>query len=96
MSFLCDRKTTNVASNQPGFINFIVLPLFKQVTEILPEMDFLCQRAVENSNLWKEYVETEKDKQVYEHKVTQPPQIEAIDSDSDEDDSSDGANEQKK
>lgn len=28
VSFLCDRKTTNVAKSQNGFISFIVLPLF--------------------------------------------------------------------
>ena len=29
ISFLCDRKTTNVAKAQPGFLKFGPLPLFK-------------------------------------------------------------------
>jgi len=28
-SFLCDRETTKVASEQPGFSNFIVIPIWK-------------------------------------------------------------------
>lgn len=59
VSFLCDRKTTNVASNQPGFVNFIVLPLFKSMTTVLPGMEFLVKKANENAELWKSYEETE-------------------------------------
>ena len=36
VSFLCDRTTINVPSNQPGFINFIVTPLYAAITECLP------------------------------------------------------------
>lgn len=36
VSFLCDRKTTSVPKSQPGFINFIVLPLFKQIVQVMP------------------------------------------------------------
>lgn len=32
VSFLCDREITNVTKNQPGFLNFIVIPLFKSIT----------------------------------------------------------------
>lgn len=32
VSFLCDRKTTNVAKSQGGFISFVVEPLFFQLT----------------------------------------------------------------
>lgn len=39
VSFLCDREKTQVSTNQPGFLNFIVLPLFKAITEVLPECD---------------------------------------------------------
>ena len=59
VSFLCDRVTTNVASNQPGFINFIVMPLFKSMTTVLPGMGFLVKRAVENAETWKNYEETD-------------------------------------
>ena len=59
ISFLCDREKTSVATNQPGFLNFIVIPLFKALTEVIPECDFYVKRAEENVFLWKEYVETE-------------------------------------
>jgi len=38
VSFLCDRETTNVAASQPGFANFVVLPLFKALVEIIPNV----------------------------------------------------------
>lgn len=38
ISFLCDRETTNVAKSQPGFINFIVIPLFSTMAEFMPNM----------------------------------------------------------
>lgn len=28
ISMLCDRDNTNVAQSQPGFIGFVVMPLF--------------------------------------------------------------------
>lgn len=66
ISFLCDREKTSVSTNQPGFLNFIVIPLFKALSEVIPECDFYVKRAEENVILWKEYVETEEDKKVYE------------------------------
>ena len=38
VSFLCDRETVNVAESQPGFANFVVLPLYKALVEIVPDM----------------------------------------------------------
>jgi hypothetical protein len=43
-----------------------VIPLYKALTEVIPECDFYVKRAEENVVLWKEYVETEEDKKVYE------------------------------
>lgn len=37
---LCDRKTTNVAKSQLGFIDFVVVPYFEGLTKILPKMQF--------------------------------------------------------
>lgn len=28
VSFLCDRETTQIPQSQPGFVNFILAPLF--------------------------------------------------------------------
>lgn len=93
VSFLCDRNTTNVASNQPGFINFIVMPLFKSMSTILPGMQFLVDRASENSENWVNYTETDKDKQVYER--SDLPKLEPIDS-HEEEDFSGSSDEEKK
>lgn len=68
VSFLCDRETTTIAPNQPGFMNFIVLPLFKAVSQVMPECDIYLQGAIQNSATWKEYQETDSDKQVYKKK----------------------------
>lgn len=38
ISFLCDRDTTNVASSQPGFASFVVVPLFNTLANIMPEL----------------------------------------------------------
>lgn len=38
LSYLCDRKTTDVAKAQVGFINFIVLPLFKTISFYFPSL----------------------------------------------------------
>jgi cAMP-specific phosphodiesterase 4/calcium/calmodulin-dependent 3',5'-cyclic nucleotide phosphodiesterase len=37
---LCDRKTTNVARSQIGFIDFVVLPYFDALASVLPGMYF--------------------------------------------------------
>ena len=67
-SFLCDRETTVIAKEQPGFINFIVAPLWKHVGTILPNMGPACEKTSQNSLTWKSYVETEEDKKVYKKK----------------------------
>lgn len=36
VSFLCDRDTTQIAQSQPGFANFIVIPLFDVLAEVMP------------------------------------------------------------
>ena len=36
VSFLCDRKTTAISQSQPGFVNFIVAPLFQTLCEVMP------------------------------------------------------------
>ena len=65
VSFLCDRMTTSVAGSQPGFLSFIVLPLFKTLQEIMPPLHVLVERAEENKKKWDAYTETTEDKQIY-------------------------------
>lgn len=61
-SFLCDREKTVVCKEQPGFCNFIVLPIWKLVANFLPAMDASYSRAQENVVNWQGYEETEEDK----------------------------------
>lgn len=70
MSFLCDRETTNVAKSQPGFISFIVLPLFSTLTEYMPSMKFALDGAKNSKALWETYTETEEDQLVYIKKTS--------------------------
>lgn len=36
VSMLCDRDTTNVRGSQPGFVSFVTLPLFSELSNLLP------------------------------------------------------------
>lgn len=68
ISFLCDRETTQIAKSQPGFVNFILNPLFALVSEIVPELKQLEINAKENAENWKNYEETEAFQEVYKRK----------------------------
>jgi len=59
VSFLCDRETTQIAQSQPGFVNFILAPLFATVSEIMPELKQLELNAKKNAEQWKTYEETD-------------------------------------
>ena len=65
---LCDRKTTNVATSQPGFIGFVPLPLFTSLTNILPQLSDVVNAMKNNKESWKNYLETEEDKEIYKDK----------------------------
>ena len=67
---LCDRETVNVASSQPGFINFVPLPIFTALSNVMPDLQDLVSNMKQNSKEWKTYEETEKDKEVYKKKDT--------------------------
>ena len=76
VSMLCDRTTTHVAKSQPGFIQFVSLPLFTTLSAIMPELNKEIQSMKANSDTWKSYEETEEDKRVYERKNIKVVQIE--------------------
>lgn len=65
---LCDRDNTNVAGSQPGFIGFVVMPLFTQLAHVMPELGDAITQLKSNLNAWKTYEETEEDKKVYAKK----------------------------
>ena len=72
ISMLCDRETTNVAKSQPGFINFVVLPLYQIVGQILPvvsQKDGCIDTLKQNCERWQKYEETEEDKEIYKKKT---------------------------
>ena len=76
VSFLCDRETTQIAQSQPGFVNFILAPLFATVSEVMPELKQLEINAKENAEKWKTFEETEEFRAVYIRKT--PEQRAAI------------------
>jgi hypothetical protein len=38
ISLLCDRKTTNIDKSQIGFMNFIIIPTFESLLNVVPEV----------------------------------------------------------
>ena len=65
---MCDRETVNVAKAQPGFSNFVVIPIYAQIVNILPIAKECVDQIKSNSKVWETYEETEKDKLVYTKK----------------------------
>ena len=65
ISFLCNRETTIVPKMQPGFINFITIPLWSVLVEIMPTMSEFVEEAKKNVINWEHYEETEEDKKIY-------------------------------
>lgn len=46
VSFLCDRKTTEISKAQPGFCDFIVKPMFTQLVKLMPKMSQSLENIV--------------------------------------------------
>ena len=65
ISFLCDRTTTSISASQPGFMNFIVVPLFTAISDLTPTLKILEENAKTNARLWTEKVETDQEKKIY-------------------------------
>ena len=53
ISFLCDRTTSNVPKSQIGFINFVITPTFKVLTEAFPSLTYLVNNAKDNLAQWE-------------------------------------------
>ena len=62
VSFLCDRTTTHISKSQPGFLNFIVIPLFQTISEIMPELKELEDNVRKNLKHWEAQEETDEQK----------------------------------
>jgi hypothetical protein len=58
-SMFMDRHTTNIASNQLGFIDIIVYPLFEALNTIFPAVEqHILDQMAENRQWWDERVAT--------------------------------------
>ena len=74
VSMLCDRSNTNVAAAQPGFIGFVVLPLFQTLSNFIPA-DYQSEQIDQlksNKQKWEEYDETNSDKNIYSEAEVNP------------------------
>lgn len=65
ISMMCDRNTTNISGGQAGFIQFVVLPIFKQLSEISPSIE-QCQVRSGLKNIEKWEIQTAKEKKAAE------------------------------
>ncbi|CAD8096531.1 unnamed protein product [Paramecium primaurelia] len=57
ITMLCDRRTTNVAKSQIGFIDFMVLPYYNTLQQILPQLAEFMEQISENKRFWAEQIE---------------------------------------
>ena len=78
IAFLCDRATINVAQQQPGFMNFIVIPTWKVVSTVLPLVDGVYQRVLQNQKQWTTYEETDNDRKVYLRRQEKPVMLHGV------------------
>jgi hypothetical protein len=60
ISMLCDRTTTNINKSQIGFINFVVLPQFNLMFDIMPEIQTYVNNIQINLKYYENEVEKEK------------------------------------
>jgi cAMP-specific phosphodiesterase 4 len=68
VSMLCDRDTVNVAKSQPGFGNFVCIPLFKALSNFLPALTaegMHIDNLKKNLQAWEKYEEGEEDRRIY-------------------------------
>ncbi|CAD8199035.1 unnamed protein product [Paramecium pentaurelia] len=57
ITMLCDRRTTNVAKSQIGFIDFMVLPYYNTLQQIIPVLAEFMEQISENKRYWAEQIE---------------------------------------
>ena len=55
-----------MAKEQPGFITFVVIPLWGLVDNVFPEMEEATHRAEYNIINWRNHEETEEELKIYE------------------------------
>ena len=60
ISFLCDRKNTNVPSSQVNFIRGFILPTFEVLINIFPTLNYTVENANNNINEWQKLVDAHR------------------------------------
>ena len=60
ISPMCDRSTTDIAGGQAGFISFLVMPIFMQLSDVCPEVYLQIENGAKNIETWKIKAEKEK------------------------------------
>ena len=60
VSFLCDRKNTNVPSSQVNFIRGFILPTFEVLITIFPTLNYTVENANNNINEWQKLVDAHR------------------------------------
>ena len=60
ISSLCDRDTVKVCKSQVGFIQYVVMPQFEMMLEIIPEMLFYKEGILRNLERYKLKMEEEE------------------------------------
>ena len=60
VSFLCDRKNTNVPSSQVNFIRGCILPTFEVLITIFPTLNYTVENANNNINEWQKLVDAHR------------------------------------
>jgi len=50
---LCDRNSTNVRNSQPGFIQFVTMPLFQAFKNMFPQLEEAVDNLKANNKLWQ-------------------------------------------
>jgi len=54
VSYLCDRDDVNVPVSQIGFLKGIIIPSYKIMIDIFPELMFLMENVEKNLFIWQE------------------------------------------
>jgi hypothetical protein len=67
ITHLCDRHTLNISRSQPGFLNFVVIPLLNHIVTIAPSLENLRAAAISNKEYWEKHKESAKEKLIYKN-----------------------------
>jgi len=59
ISLLCDRSTTNIDKSQIGFMNFVVIPTFEAMLNLMPEVQPFMDNLKSNLKKYEELAKQE-------------------------------------